>query len=71
MKEQLRNKEGTLRQVREELTAATSELETLRPRAEHVEKELLIAQTDVSMQTALQGEAREQLHTKVAKLEEG
>lgn len=70
VRDQLRDKEGTLSQVRAELTIATSKLKTLRFSVETVNEDLSIAQTDVSLQTTLQEKAREQLHAKVAEPEE-
>lgn len=57
LRDQLRNKDGTLRQVRTKLTVVTSELETMRLRAKNVEEDVWIAQTDVSLQTTLQKKA--------------
>lgn len=53
LKDQFRGMELITRQVQEELTVATSELEALRSRAERVEGKLSIAQTDVPLQTTL------------------
>lgn len=70
MKHQLRGKERTLKQVRAKLTVATSEMRTLRLIEKKAVEELSIIQTDVSLQMALQEEARKQLTVKVVVLEE-
>lgn len=53
LKNQLRDKEGNLRQVRAKLTVSTSELNMFRLKAEKVKEELSIAQTDLPLQTTL------------------
>lgn len=50
LKDQLKNQEGTLIQLRVELRVATRKLKTLRHRAEKIEEELSIAQTGVSLE---------------------
>lgn len=60
------NKAGTLRQLRAVLSAATGELEMFCLRAQRVKEKLLTAQTDLSSQTPLPEESREQLGAKVA-----
>lgn len=66
----MRGKEGTLKQMRAELTVAITRLETLRLRAKKVEKEKTIVRIDVSSQTTLCEDAREQSCAKVGDLEE-
>lgn len=68
--DRLRDKEGNLRQMRAELTVATSESATLRLRAKKVVEGLSNIQVDVSLQTILQEDAREQWEAEVAVLEE-
>lgn len=70
LENQLRDKEGTLRQVRARLMFVISETETLRHRREKAEKKLSIAQTGESLRTTLKEEDREQLDAKVAELKE-
>lgn len=70
LKDQLKKKEKTMRQIRAEPSVATSELEKLHLRAKKAEGELSIARADVLLQTMMWKEAQEQLDLKVAKLKE-
>lgn len=56
--------------MRAKLTVATSESETLHPGVAKFKKELLMAQTNVSLPTTMREETREQLDANVGELEE-
>lgn len=60
------DKEDTLGQVRVGLIVATSKLERLRVSAENLEEEVLMARSDVSLQTTSREEVQEQLDERVA-----
>lgn len=68
LKCRLREIEEASSQARVERTVAHSELEKLRFRARKVEAELSIARADVSLQTTLREESREQLEAIAAEL---
>lgn len=70
MKDQLRKKEETLRQIRGELTVATRDLEKLPPRVETVEEEVWIALTHVLMQKTLREKPRDHPDERAARVKE-
>lgn len=68
IKYQLKDKEETLRDLRTEPTAVSSESKDPCPRAKEVVEELLVAQASVELQTTLREERCKQLDPIVAEL---
>lgn len=69
LKDQLKGKKETLRQISVRLTVAKNKLEKLRLRAVTVKEELSMSQADVSLQTSLREEAQERPDGRGAELE--